>query len=208
MKIITLDKDDFFEHCNKLLHKIDCLNQFNIIIGIERAGMHILNYALGDINKKNNSIYFGSLRIQRRTTITKNNIKFLHIFPYCILNTLRKFERVCLMLIIYIKGFFNIKGGNIIYIGDALKKEIEKLTSGKILIFDDAIDSGDTILESIKIIKQINPRLDIKIAVITVTRKMTKLKPDYSLYDSVMIRFPWSLDYKGNDWIEEKDICI
>ena len=40
----------------------------------------------------------------------------------------------------------------------------------------------------------------IKIAVISWTIESSIIKPDYFMFKNVLVRFPWSKDYKGKDF--------
>ena len=71
--------------------------------------------------------------------------------------------------------------------------------SARILIVDDAVDSGSTMAAVRKAINAIaNPSAVIKIAAITVTTPAPFIEPDFFLlYRYVLCRFPWSLDSKS-----------
>ena len=67
----------------------------------------------------------------------------------------------------------------------------------KVLIVDDAIDSGITMARLLKSLTSQFPKLTITTAVITVTTLNPAVQPDYALYrDQTLIRFPWSSDAK------------
>lgn len=67
----------------------------------------------------------------------------------------------------------------------------------KVLIVDDAIDSGITIARLLKSLTSQFPKLRITTAVITVTTLNPAVQPDYALYrNQTLIRFPWSSDAK------------
>ena len=44
------------------------------------------------------------------------------------------------------------------------------------------------------------PNAQIKNAVISWTIESSIIKPDYYLFKNVLVRFPWSKDYKGKDF--------
>lgn len=69
--------------------------------------------------------------------------------------------------------------------------------ASRILLIDDAIDSGNTIWQAIRALKEMNPALTVDTAVITQTATSPRMKPDFTLYSNgTLIRFPWSEDYK------------
>ncbi len=65
-----------------------------------------------------------------------------------------------------------------------------------ILLIDDAIDTGATILKARDTIQQLYPDVKIAISVITVTTEHPLCDADYYLYhNQTLCRFPWSMDY-------------
>lgn len=75
----------------------------------------------------------------------------------------------------------------------------EFISSGanKILIIDDAVDSGHTIEAAVKAINALSKDLEIRTASLVLTRKDACVKPDYFLYSpGTLLRFPWSDDYR------------
>lgn len=82
-----------------------------------------------------------------------------------------------------------------IQIEASLAKELKSMQNPRILIVDDAVDSGFTLADVVENIKAHTNGADIRTAVITVTRKSAIIKPTYCLYrNSLLVRFPWSLD--------------
>lgn len=67
----------------------------------------------------------------------------------------------------------------------------------KVLVVDDAVDSGHTLARVTERLRSMLPLSDIRSAVITVTTDNPAVSPDYVLYDNkTLVRFPWSLDSK------------
>lgn len=67
----------------------------------------------------------------------------------------------------------------------------------RILIVDDAIDSGLTLCAVIDSLKEVNPDVTVRVAVITVTTNSPRVNADYFIYNNrTLIRFPWSEDFK------------
>lgn len=67
--------------------------------------------------------------------------------------------------------------------------------AARILVVDDAVDSGATLLGVVNAAKAAVPLADVRSAVITQTTTAPMTAPDYTLYnDKTLIRFPWSLD--------------
>ena len=89
---------------------------------------------------------------------------------------------------------------NIIYSDEKYKKYIN---AKKILLIDDSIDSGYSIIEVKKVLEQYFKNSEIKVAVFN-TMKKSVVKPDFTLYEDMMICGPWSNDSKYfNKFIRE-----
>ena len=68
----------------------------------------------------------------------------------------------------------------------------------RILIIDDAVDSGATLAATIDHIQAIaGPDAVLRTAAITVTTAAPSIEPNFMLYRYVLCRFPWSLDFKN-----------
>lgn len=65
----------------------------------------------------------------------------------------------------------------------------------RVLIVDDAVDSGITLAAVIAAFKRMKSHIIIRSAVITVTGNKPLCMPDYFLYNnSILVRMPWSID--------------
>ena len=76
------------------------------------------------------------------------------------------------------------------------KINFEKYKDSKnILLVDDSIDSGNSIVEAKKKLVEIFKNSDIRVAVFNTMNKST-IKPEFTLYNDFMICGPWSSDSK------------
>ena len=78
---------------------------------------------------------------------------------------------------------------------ESLSPTLKCLKGRKVLIVDDAVDSGATMLAVAEALREANPEAEIRTAAITVTTPKPLITPDYSMYKD-LIRFPWSMDAK------------
>ena len=79
----------------------------------------------------------------------------------------------------------------------SLRDMLERVPSPAILLIDDAIDSGRTILAVKASLLKANPRTVVSTAVMTVTTADPEADADCCIYhNKTLIRFPWSNDYK------------
>ncbi len=136
---------------------------------------------------------------QRASTQAKNKVKglksFLRFLPYFITNFLRiaEHKRLCARLADENQSF----SPNIDELA-ALRGVLRTRENCKILIVDDAIDSGATMKAVYDVVRaEANSACNIKTAAITVTTDFPLIQPNYTLFSHVLCRFPWSFDFKG-----------
>lgn len=202
MKVLTISNDLLYELSVELSKKIK-INEFSpdILIGIATGGIYISRTVHKVLLNNNWQGKYYEIELSRESTEVKKKLKIkilLTKLSYFILNQLRKVE-------MFISEHFktekydSVKEDRVI-LPDNLINDIRNNNS--ILLVDDAIDTGSTILAIKNIIKKFNPSIDIKVAVLTVTHKKPYIEPDYTLYRRVLLRCPWAEDYKGGDKIE------
>jgi hypoxanthine phosphoribosyltransferase len=70
--------------------------------------------------------------------------------------------------------------------------------SPRVLVVDDAVDSGLTLATVLRVLREISPsNTQFRSAVVTVTLEQPLAEPDFALYRGVLCRFPWSFDATG-----------
>lgn len=80
----------------------------------------------------------------------------------------------------------------------AIEVALQNRNNAKILIVDDSVDSGATLLAVVETIRSmVDPAAIIKTASITTTTTSPLIQPDVTLYRYVLCRFPWALDFKN-----------
>lgn len=195
MKVKTLINEDFSNACQALSQKISANFQPDIIIGILTGGGYV-GKMIHKCLTKDKPIYYTEVKIQREETLKKEKgiLKLiLKYLPTFLLNWLRIIESIVLEN--------KSKRNNPKRIGKViLPPDIDSfLRQGnkKVLLVDDAIDSGATLNLIRNFFFEHYPTSDIKIAVITVTTKTPIINADYYIYNNrTLIRFPWSNDIK------------
>ena len=150
------------------------------ILYVERAGLFI-GYEIADYFSCSISGIYSS----RSGGNLKAKFQFiLKFLPKLITNFLREIE---------IKSsVHDIKKNRNVYV-EGIFPPKEK----KILLVDDAIDSGHSMMSISDYLttKGYNTK-NIKIAVLTTTHKQSVCKPDYSLFEKTICAGPWSYDSK------------
>lgn len=194
-RVQTLDKTRF-DRASAKLAKIASDFQPDIVIGIRSGGYtvaqamirHFPGTALFPITcrrpssqKKQSSPWLKNLLLSLPNWVTGR----LRIIEHIILTQLKPPKQT-----IYMPDAEELS---------AIQNYLERLSaSSKILIVDDAVDSGATLAAVLRSIRKI-AGLDatIKTAVITVTTASPAVEPNFMLYRYVLCRFPWSLDFKN-----------
>lgn len=193
MNVITLNEKIFFKNCNKLISNLDV--KPNLVVGILTGGGYCVDKIKNNNKLKNCNFQFVEFKKEdfKEHAVVRLLLKFL---PYNVLNKLRVYES---------KKVNDKK--NKLDIKDLIEYEIDlKLSKDSddeiknILIIDDAIDSGKTMFIVKNNIEKRFPNCKIKIAVISWTNESSIVKPDFYIFKNILVRFPWSKDYKGKDF--------
>ncbi len=170
----------------------------DICIGI-RTGGYIVAQCLQDTLPENTT--FLPLTCRRPGTAKKSKSSMiktvLKTLPYFISNRLRIAEHIYLTQRKEPRPRTD-------FIPD--KKEITDLKAAladkpddvRILLIDDSVDSGATMLALMDIVQNLaGEKAIVKSSAITLTTENPLVQPDYKLYQNVLCRFPWSFDFKG-----------
>ena len=196
MKVITLVDEKFSQSCLLLSKKINQTYNPDLVIGILTGGGYvgrkIFNYLNDNKQKK-----YTEIKIQRKkNTAPKSKGLFkiiLNYSPTFLLNWMRILESLYLEKKAQKN---NPKRIGTITISDEIDIFLKE-SPKKILIVDDAIDSGATLNLLKEYLNMHYNNISIKIAVITVTTPHPIIDADFYLYHNrVLVRFPWSNDVK------------
>lgn len=188
MKVITLNKESFKQKCSELIEKVD----FNpdIVIGVQNGGTFVLNEF--KVSKKFNQVDFEVVKIQRKDNF-KNNFfakLFLKYIPLSIADRLRVYEHNKVM-----EGLRNLSQDQLSSL--EINSNIDSSKAPKsILLVDDAIDTGSTMFIVKNNLTRIFGNCHIKTAVISWTIPDSIVKPDFYIFREVLVRYPWSKDFK------------
>lgn len=199
MRVITLDRNAFQEHAARLADLVAAdksIDRFDVIIGVKRGGSVVCD-AFCHFFPKDSFEFRCDVSLQRPSTKLKTGRvnALLKKLPLKLLDVMRMAESVLLSLCGKVRKKSEVVPQ--IVLPDDLKRVLCKNKRHRILIIDDAIDSGGTLYAVIKSLSDINPSAQIKVAVMTVTTPAPIVDADYSLYHNrTLIRFPWSNDFR------------
>ena len=186
MDFIKLSKKELEKESKKLYKKIISKYNYDLVIFIARG-----SYYIGDVLAKENKVPLLEIKATRKGNKIKNIIKpLLKLLPNKIIKKLREKEMGSSLhsknsdrQISYNQKIYNQ------YIG-----------SKRILVVDDSIDTGYSVLQVIENLKKIFKNSDIKIASLNFFNKAKDvIIPDFYLYADTMLQGPWSNDSKEYD---------
>jgi hypothetical protein len=194
MEVVTLANEAFTNKCKELISSLNYTP--DLMVGILNGGGYVLDELLIEEAFNNSKIKF--IKLQRVSWLKDFVLvrQFLKVMPYSITNKLRKMESSKSSKYINSLSLKELSNHKIDFQLSAISKEVIK----NILIVDDAIDTGKTMFVVKNNLKRLFPEAQIKIAVISWTIENSIIKPDYFIFKDVLVRFPWSKDYKGKDF--------
>lgn len=185
MRVVTFDDRRFAVACRMLADEVTEAKFYpGLIVGIRTGGEYVAREML--------SYFPGSrlavVELQRPSTQRKSLVAgLLPLLPLGVLDFLRMAESRLLAL------RPRRRVGRV-----DIPAEVTGLGAEKILVVDDAVDSGVTMEAIVGALRRSCPGADVRSAAITVTTSRPLIAPDYALYrNKTLIRFPWSMDMKS-----------
>jgi hypothetical protein len=166
------------------------------VVGIANGGMKVV-----EAMPKNQGLVAWSCRLQRPGTERKEQAglwrRLPRRLPYPLTNLFRVFED-------WLHGRKDVTvpppTPTLAEELDWISVEIERRGIQRVAVIDDAADSGATLACVMDCLRErLAESVDLRSAVITATRapERAAISPDFRLFDLTLLRFPWSLDYKG-----------
>lgn len=155
---------------------------FDTVIYISKSG-YLIGDAIGSISNKN------TLEIKSKRPGADKKHKYLpevvSKLPKDLIYYLKVYERKL--------SYYDVASERTLYYDEEKVKDIKPK---KILIFDDAIDTGYTLQAVIDKIKELYEKAEIRVAVLNYFTDRQTLIPDYYLYTDSVISAPWTIDSK------------
>lgn len=177
--VLTLDQDTFAEHCCRLEAAVRARDFMpDAVLGIITGGEAVAARMFVGVPHC-------GVCLQRPGTATKRGMagRLLRRLPRGVNNMLRIAEAYMLGLRRSEPRKFN----------GELPPELAG--ARRILIVDDAVDSGATMQAIYAAVAATHPRAELHSCAITVTTRHPLMRPDTALYNNgTLIRFPWSQD--------------
>ena len=199
MQVITLSPTDFDSHAGRLAALVEKAStcKFDAIVAVRRGGSFVCDAFCHHFSEDRYGERY-DVTLQRPSTRRKNGIagRILKRLPRPVLDAMRMAESVLLAML---RKAIRNDSRQTVDIPDGLRNILNNASRPKILVIDDAIDSGDTLFAIATTLKDMNPDARIDIAVMTETTRHPRIRANYTLYrNRTLIRFPWSNDYKDN----------
>ena len=198
MQVLTLDNRTFEEKCRHLADMVrnGTAARYDAIVAVRRGGSYVCDAFCRFFPSSGYGDRY-DVSLQRPSTKRKNGMlsRILKRLPLPVLDMMRMAESSILSLLHRMKADKATPG---VELPEGLRRLLEDTETPEILVVDDAIDSGDTLFAIAESLRNTNPRLRLRIAVITVTTNNPRIRPDFALFSNrTLIRFPWSNDFKN-----------
>ena len=192
VRVVTLGPAEFRAACLGLLARAGREGLPDIVVGIRTGGMHVAQAMAAALPAGTHVLGItcrrpGTAAKQRAPLLTR----VLRRLPRRITDRLRVIEHHMLRRRPRRMAAVQLDQVELMGIGAAMACH----PSGRLLVVDDAVDSGATLACVLAALRQIAPpELDIASAAITVTMPDPVVLPDHALHRMVLCRFPWSFD--------------
>ncbi len=182
MRVVTLDNVRFNDACRRLAHEVLASGwQPDMVVGIRTGGAYVAEQMMPLLSGAD----LRYVELHRSSTPKKGKLRrFLSYLPEWVLNSLRIMEAIVLS-----------RRRADSHAGWCLPEDLTVLGEKRIIVVDDAVDSGATMLTVVRAMREKNPSADVRAAAITVTTAQPLIEPDFFLFhNKILIRFPWSMD--------------
>jgi len=168
----------------------------DIIAGIATGGAYVSRHMRSYAAEHGWEGTYTEISLSRQSTHTKQKLgvqRMLKKLPYPVLDMLRNVEAWYL-------ARRDTPPSEPPDTDFALPLALEEALPGatRLLLVDDAVDSGLTMLRVVHKLNERAPHLSIVTAALTLTRPQPLIVPDYTLYINTLLRCPWAMDYKGS----------
>lgn len=181
MKLVELSKKNLYQENKKLVNLINKDYQFDLIIFVAK-GAFLIAKDVSNITGIPMIEVFSKRKGEKFKKIVRPILK---IMPYKIKKALRSIE--------FNSNYHNIKSERKVFFDEKIWK---KYTNKKnILILDDSIDTGYTIANVKKVVRDFFGDVEIRIASLNCFSKSKQIiNTDYYIYRDTMLKGPWSND--------------
>jgi hypoxanthine phosphoribosyltransferase len=181
MHVLTLNNHDFNNHCHRLESLISNFEP-DLLVTIATGGDFV------GANMFCNVTHL-SLRCQRSGSTAKRKSS---LFSFIVKHLPQRVNNVLRIIESKILSSRKPRLADI----RLTEHQHRVITNAKrILVVDDAVDSGATLIAVLDAIYKVAGNQTVRSAAITVTTEKPLVMPDYFIYnDKTLIRFPWSAD--------------
>lgn len=191
--VTTLDPEGFEIACRRLMTLVRANWHPDVFIGIRTGGYHVAEVMVRAFGSSRRVLPITCRRPSTRFKLASSYIrKLVSKLPRSIVDRLRVAEHKLLTQRTAPKRpAYQFDATEIAELDLWLEKTGRRPS---ILVVDDSVDTGNTLVAVLELIKQHAPDADVRSAVITVTTPSPLITPDYTLFRQKLCRFPWSLD--------------
>ncbi|MBN8441472.1 MAG: hypothetical protein J0M28_07200 [Thauera sp.] len=164
----------------------------DVVIGVATGGQLVadaMNFP-GDCQQL-------TVRRQRQVTRVKAAVglrRMLPILPTQVNDFLRRIEMVARKTLFRLRNH-KAESSEVVVIGGSVDAILARPV--RVLVVDDAVDSGGTLRDVIGFVRSHNAAAEIRSAVIVVTFERPLVQPDFMLWRQTIVRFPWSSDVRS-----------
>ena len=176
-KVVTLDSVAFAAACAGLEGVVSDLYDPDYVVGIESGGRYVAEHMFA-------ALPHGYVARQRPSTRRKGKAvrNMLRFMPRFVADNLRRGEAWLL----------SRKTPVALTYEGPLPAGL--MNAERVLVVDDAVDSGATLYAVISGILAVRPNIEIRTAAIVQTTDSPLIRPDFVLFSNCLMRFPWSAD--------------
>lgn len=182
MKVVTLYNEEFYLACDRLHSGVLHSYSPDTVVAIANGGCHVAD-----------ALFAAATHVRAVCRRPSSDGKSSRHYLFKIVRRLPKFMRNAMRIVEAFLLSHHHPSDRTLEISETDRAKIAQ--GRRILIVDDAVDSGATLQKVYEEVQRLAPKARIRTAAIALTTAHPIRVPDYYLYRNVLVRFPWSLDY-------------
>ena len=199
MKVITFDRDLFRAECRRLGELALSAFDPELVVGI-RSGGYVVAEAMLDHEPPQSRRLLPITRRRSSSALKEKNglaRSVVKALPYAVTDRIRVLEHRMLTRRRGSQPPAPSRWEADPAEADALASALGETPAARVLVVDDALDTGTTLKAVVELLQALAPASTVRSAVIVTTTADPVISADISLHNRVLGRFPWSHDFKN-----------
>lgn len=190
-RVVTLDEASFRQACARLARFVDDAKP-SAVVGVHSGGVVVAREVMRSLQGSTPPLF--DVRASRRGTRAKRKVGLdavVRRLPRGLNDALRVVEHLVREWR-FERG--RTGGEREVGLSDELRAWLSHAPAPRVVVVDDAVDSGETLVQVRHALKLVRPDVQVLTACVAQTFASPLVAPDHAEFRRTLVRFPWSMD--------------